>query len=411
LDNTFFDIHMHAMDLSHPNLRSFLGRIHRLAPKLIKKTFEAPSPGKAEERIINLLTVMENNIEDFFILLEYFLKNKAPVPAPDGFISIGETKFDTILLTPLIIDFGYKDIKYDTFYNMALGKPVVEQTIDVLNAIRKYYTHEFVPKPGNRQEGTAETRTSRCLFEIYPFLGINPVNYDRGKMMDVLESCFKGYTGRRDDLRKAWEHFPGAVDEVPGGLFAGIKLYPPLRFDPWPDEKSSECKKLDELYEFCESRQIPVTAHCSDLGFTVAEDADAYTDPQKWRNVLVRHSRLKLNLAHFGDQRNRAWFIPRREWREAVIQIILSHDNVYTDISCLAFDEGFYKGLGCLLKDHDIPQDRLSQRILFGSDFMINLMWENSYNDYLHRFIKTNHIREKEKVLFCNENPARFLFH
>ena len=358
MDTTFFDIHMHAMDLSHPNLRSFIGRIHRLAPKLIKKTFEAPSPGKAEERIINLLTVMENNIEDFFILLEYFLRNKAPVPAPGGFISIGDKRFDTILLTPLIIDFGYKNIKYDAFYNMALGKPVVEQTIDVLNAIRKYYTHEFVPKPGNRQEGTAEIRKSRCLFEIYPFLGINPVNYEPGKMMEVLHSCFDGYTGRRDDLRRAWEHFPGAVDEVPGNLFAGIKLYPPLGFDPWPDKKSAECHDLYQLYRFCQCKQIPITAHCSDLGFTVAKDADAYTDPQKWHSVLGQYPELKLNLAHFGDQRNRAWLIPRREWREAVIDIILSHDTVYTDISCLAFDEGFYKGLGRLLKNHENPQDR-----------------------------------------------------
>ncbi len=409
MDNVFFDIHMHAMDLSHPNLRAFIGRFSGLKP-LLKKTFETRMHG-AVERVVNLLTVMENNIEDYFLLMEYFLRNKEPaLPAGTPF-SIGSRAFDTIILTPLIIDFGFKHIKYNTFYNMALGKPVVAQTIDVLNAIRKYRMCEVFKKSGRANEVYTGPRISPCLFEIYPFMGISPMqeNYDAGKVREVLARCFDGYTGKREDLKNSWETFSGTTGEIPGGLFAGVKLYPPLGFDPWPEGSSGQAV-VKELYRTCVDRQIPVTAHCSDLGFTIDKHAPAYTKPGKWSNVLKDYP-LKLNLAHFGDQRNRLHFIPNHEWRDAVIQLVLSHDTVYTDISCLAFDDKFYSTLSGTLKDQGAGRDRLSQHILFGSDFMINLMWANSYNEYLHRFIKTTHIGEQEKLLFCNENPARFLYH
>jgi predicted TIM-barrel fold metal-dependent hydrolase len=53
---------------------------------------------------------------------------------------------------------------------------------------------------------------------------------------------------------------------------------------------------------------------------------------------------------------------------------------------------------------------KLSERIMFGTDFMIVLMWGPSYNDYLAGFLRTGDITGPVKVKMCNENPARFLF-
>lgn len=411
MDSTFFDIHMHAMDLSHPNLLAFIDRISGLGPKLVLGGLAEPFLHEKEERFVNLLTVMENSIEDYFILMEYFLKEKEPVPDERGIIRVGGRAFDTILLTPLIMDFGFKHIKAKTFYDMALGKPVVGQTVGVLNAIRKYCNSEFALKgDGKKREGITVPRTTRPLFEIYPFLGINTRNYDAASVSELLSRCFSGYTGKRDDLHAHMGTFDGVIEKVGSNVFAGIKLYPPLGFDPWPGE-GEEKEKVKGLYKLCQEKEIPITAHCSDGGFAVDDNAKEYTNPEKWREVLGEYPKLKLNLAHFGKQGDVIGFIPRHAWRKTVIDLILSHDNVYTDISCLAFDDDFYKDLNELLDDYDEERrDRLSRRILFGSDYMINLLWAKSYNEYLDLFIRTERIGEAEKALFCNGNAVRFLF-
>jgi hypothetical protein len=416
MDRTFFDIHMHAMDLSHPNLLAFAERIDGLGLKLVFGGLAEPFLHEEERRLLNLLTVMENSIEDYFILLEHFLKHKEPVPDANGVFRIGAREFDTILLTPLIMDFGFKHIKTETFYDMALGKPVVGQTVGILNAIRKYCNYEFAPKPGRTGEGTTVPRTSRPLFEIYPFLGINTRNYDLPTVKELLDRCFGGYTGRRDDLHARMGTFDGAIEKVGSNVFAGVKLYPPLGFDPWPAGDEEELAKVRMLYRLCEEKQIPITAHCSDGGFSVDDKAHEYTNPEKWRQVLGAFPRLKLNLAHFGKQGDTVG-IPHHKWRKTVIELVLGHENVYTDISCLAFDDDFYHELDELLGGFEPEtRERLLSRILFGSDYMINLLWADSYNGYLRAFLETGQLGDTReagdemKVRFCNGNAGRFLF-
>lgn len=417
MKRTFFDIHMHAMDLSHPNLLAFIKRIKWLGPELILGGLAEPFLREEEEKLLNLLTVMENSIDDYFILMEYFLKSKEPIPDGKGVFRIGAREFDTILLTPLIMDFGFKHIKTDTFYNMALGKPVVGQTVDILNAIRKYCKYEFVPRVGRTGEGTIAPRVSRPIFEIYPFLGINPLIYDPDRLEKMLDRCFSGYSGKRDDLHARMGTFDGAIEKVGSNVFAGVKLYPPLGFDPWPEGDGDGMNKVRYLYGLCQEKQIPVTVHCSDGGFAVDDNAHDYTNPEKWRRVLAEFPHMKLNLAHFGKQGNTAIVIPHHKWRETVIDLMLTHDNVYTDISCLAFDDDFYHELDELLGGFEpAKRERLISRILFGSDFMINLLWAHSYNEYLRTFIETGQLGdtpqagEAMKVRFCNENARRFLF-
>jgi hypothetical protein len=47
---------------------------------------------------------------------------------------------------------------------------------------------------------------------------------------------------------------------------------------------------------------------------------------------------------------------------------------------------------------------------LFGSDFVINLIWSHSYNEYLNNFIRTPLLDERKKELMAVTNPERFLF-
>ena len=48
--------------------------------------------------------------------------------------------------------------------------------------------------------------------------------------------------------------------------------------------------------------------------------------------------------------------------------------------------------------------------ILFGSDYVINLIWSGSYNEYLYNFIQTSCLDDRQKELMCEINPMRFLF-
>jgi hypothetical protein len=407
---------MHAMDLSHPNLLAFLERISGLGPKLLLGGLAEPFLHEKEEKFVNLLTVMENSIEDYFCLMEYFLKTKEPVVS-DGKFMAADTAFETILITPLIMDFGTKNIKTKTFYDVAIGKPVVEQSADILRAIAKYCKFEIEARGSDRTDVKFVERKSGAerLFEIYPFLGINTRNYEQNRLEELITRCFGEYSGKRADLLKNMgtfsgvvnnvENFRDAISNVKSNMFAGIKVYPPLGFDPWPDE-TAELAKVEFLYKFCQDRRVPITAHCNDGGFATVDNAQELTNPEKWEQVLNEYPQLKLNLAHLGKQEKFFGLIHPHEWRKKVITLVNSFEHVYADISCLAFDEEFYTDFADILR----LNPGLIDKVLFGSDYMINLQWIDSYNEYLRAFRDTDMLENEEKLKICSQNPERFLF-
>ncbi len=136
--------------------------------------------------------------------------------------------------------------------------------------------------------------------------------------------------------------FDGDITKVGSNVFAGIKLYPPLGFDPWPKDEPNEMKKVKYLYALCQDKQIPITAHCNDGGFALDKQSREYSNPDRWRQVLGAFRLLKLNLAHLGNQWKWLKVLPRHGWRDTVIELVCTFNNVYTDISCLAFDDDFY---------------------------------------------------------------------
>ncbi|MFA5654517.1 MAG: amidohydrolase family protein [Desulfomonilia bacterium] len=407
-EKTFFDIHCHAMNLSHPSLLGFVKNMNIdtllfLNSVPIVSTVLSKFIDTRLNRVMNLLSVMERDLGDVFLLME---KDMEPF-VHDGRIEICGSFYDRVVLTPLMMDFGYKGMESypGIHYRDLPKKPIVEQVIDLFNGIRKY------------------ARTSGLnLFEIYPFLGINTRNYDMEGtsgstgLPGLLEKYFGSFlpetlSERRARLLGAMGMFSGDIEHLRDYSFAGIKVYPPLGFDPWPADDSKELAKVEYLYEFCAARRIPITVHCSDGGYRTHKQAKAFTDPEKWARVLSRHPELKLNLAHFGKQ-DKAWgLFPKRQWQQAVIGLIAEYDHVYTDFSCCGFDEGFYARLSDAI--HDQPSeigDKLRQRILFGTDFMINLLWIDSYRNYLDIFSRQRYFRILDSHQLCSLNPQRFLF-
>lgn len=444
----FFDIHLHAMDLSHINILAFISREDLLSPKNLKSLMKqipwycnfiplgAASifPGfimnklkhgfDTFDNIRNLLSVIENSIELNFLVMDYFLKSKEPVIKENNTFEIDGTEFNKIVLCPLMMDFGYKSISQKgIFYDIPPRKPIQDQVIDLFNAIHAYFHNELELYQDGQQKKFRILPTSidkdNKLFEIYPFLGLNTQNYDKKRIEEMFKKYFNGYEGDSPSERqkKLYEKMGTYTGKIESDfdytyIFGGVKVYPPLGFNAWPEEEEFEDKgkykeeleKVMFLYEQCIEKKLPMITHCSDDGFKTTQNAEELTDPgNKWRRVLDAYPGLKINFAHYGSQRGKA-----KEWEKIITDyIIKDNSNVYTDFSFSAKNDEFYKDLDSFISLGKDPA-KLKDRILFGTDYMINLIFLNSYNEYLRYFINTEHISYKKKL--CSENPERFLF-
>ncbi len=449
----FYDIHFHEMDLSHANITAFLNRFINeknvfLNPGLIKNKLKENLPrwkmlflpfisykllsntifagiekyltedefvGKTN-KIRNLLSFMESSIQYDFLIVDYFLKNNDPILASkENHFQMGTLAFDKIVLCPLIMDFGYKNINNpNIFYNIPPQKPITSQILDLFNAIGTYYRNEISTWEENGiikfNIRPIERNDDQKLFEIYPFMGMNTKNYSYDDIKGMLEKYFGEFSkddtleARKGKLKSKMGQFKGNLDDAADckNIFAGIKLYPPLGFEPWPADPG-EKKKVELLYSVCVEKNIPVTTHCSTGGFVVEDHSKDNTDPGKqWAEVLKNYSELKINFAHFGSGDN--------SWQQTIIDHILGvKSNVYTDFSCNTKSDEYYQKLSQTIKQSGHPE-KLSDRILFGSDFMINLIWLKSYNEYIQCFGETKHIQDEMKFKFANTNAENFLF-
>jgi predicted TIM-barrel fold metal-dependent hydrolase len=445
-EDTFYDIHLHAFNLSHPYLRAFLDRFNIgkiidnklrsmlnpligfvaaiaiflasivafFIPKLKSKLSKMVN--KKLNQLNNLVSVMENDIGSFFLLIENCLREHGKL-TNEG-LEIGGKRYSTIVLTPLMMDFGYKNIRdnEEIHYNRPSRKPIVEQVIDVFNAIKTYrsfqYSDEFedqFPSLKPDENGGATIR----VFEIYPFLAINTKNYELEDIERMLNKYFSKYKGSREDLFNNMGNFDGNIEHLGNNSFAGVKVYPPLGFDPWPEGNKQELDKVKLLYDYCQKKHIPITAHGSESGFVTVKDKGELkkiTSIAKWDRVLSDYPQLKLNLAHFPINERAYKVLAKKDRLEQIVDLIGKYANFYVDFSCRAMDEAYYKKLiEYISSKPEKLQDKLRTRILFGTDFPINLTSIDSYDKYVGLFSGSQsigHLRE----LFCSTNPEAFLF-
>jgi hypothetical protein len=131
----FYDAHCHIMNLSHPNLLAFLQRLNLpiimllapLLPFLMKRNYN---------KIKNLLSVMENDLGTILLMMERFLLEDERL-WENGRLSIGGNLYSKIVLTPLLMDFGYKGrTDPGIYYNLPSQKPIAEQVCDLFNGIK-----------------------------------------------------------------------------------------------------------------------------------------------------------------------------------------------------------------------------------------------------------------------------------
>jgi uncharacterized protein YdcH (DUF465 family) len=438
--------------LSHPNLTAYLFRDDLISSlideninwktrfiiaaasiipkKILKKQINKMlTSGKHSPKdiVANCLSFFEIPLEYQFLVLEHFLKSEEPnVFNNQNQIMVNKTCYDKIVLCPLVIDFGYKNIENSIFYNLTPARPVINQIGDLLYAIRTYYRFTLNIKK-NKMTLSDEIQEFQehkheKLFEIYPFMGIDTRNYSLKAIEIMLNKYFRNFskTESKEERRARLFEKMGKLDSNMyrdnieyADVFAGIKVYPQLGFDPYPND-TTELEKVEYLYQFCTDKRIPIVTHCSDAGFKVG-DYDALTVPNgKWKKVLEKYSELTLNFAHFGSESKSE----KRHWRNTIIALTKQYPNVYTDISCNDAKPEYYNEIELLFHPDSkkkqknalpVSNPELYKKILFGSDFSINLLASkvDSYNEYLKAFLDAK-IQHKE--FLCEKNPERFLF-
>lgn len=422
--SAFYDVHCHLMNLSHPAFVSIIESMrHRprevIYSQIVSFDYLAASVLKrGGETVRNLLAVMDNDCADILFLLEDDLAGQFEAPkgtppfreaAPlrDGALHVAGQEFASLVLTPLVMDFmAPSSYSFNTYYRRTPQKPIEAQINDVMFAIHGYRER----RPGG-------------ILRVYPFLGVNTKNYTLEGLAAYLEKWFAGYTRDEGELERRFfatsggaspDVAPDAFTRAPQdyGLFAGIKLYPPLGFDPWPDDPA-ERKKVEFLYAFAESKGIPITTHCDDQGYRIVslEEALMYTAPARYGPALKKYPNLVLNFAHMGKRHIRAiGGKEQADWREDILDFVMEYPHVYTDFSFTAGEPSFYGELSALLgRLGPREAEKVSRRIMYGSDFMVNLFKVRSYRDYLENFSQSA-LDTDLKMLFCNENPHRFLF-
>ncbi|MDR1699163.1 MAG: amidohydrolase family protein [Prevotellaceae bacterium] len=432
------------------------------------KIFNRKNEKPLFKKIIDTLSFFEIPHEYQLLVLEYHLRECEKNPDlcidKDNKLILGNNTYDKIVLCPLVIDFGHKDIGKVEF-NFSPKRPITNQTGDLFYAIRTYFRFgiDVIDKEQGLFKLSDEIKDwykkevkEQKIFEIYPFMGIDTQNYSLKDLKKLLDKYFRTFSkndlaeDRRNKLFDKMGMFdsnlyrdrnPLSEEEIKylenkhispdyQYAFAGIKFYPQLGFDPYPNNSDkkipiSEIQKLIEeenwkeewtdwdtplnkvrfLYQYCIEKRIPVTTHCSDGGYKTKDDNDNLTSPAgKWEKVLADFPNLTLNFAHFGRQKN-----GKTEWRNKIIEFINNdnYPNIYTDISCNDMSPKYYKKLADDLKSKG--NTKLQNHLLFGSDFAMSLLATDSesYDQSLTAFTNANF---GSQDFFCHHNAEKFLF-
>jgi predicted TIM-barrel fold metal-dependent hydrolase len=192
---------------------------------------------------------------------------------------------------------------------------------------------------------------------------------------------FVGFDPRREliarragDIELPFEVVKAAVERY--GCI-GVKLYPPMGWRPIGNTatvgmSAADATAIDailrEFYDWCQTAQVPLTAHCNESNF--ADDAfKDFTSPKNWVAVLTDFPDLHLNLGHFGG----AHVVePPDGWPRQIARAVERFDHLYVDVGNQPVYSPEVMGayidmLAAMFADPST--EALAGRVMFGSDW------------------------------------------
>ena len=221
---------------------------------------------------------------------------------------------------------------------------------------------------------------------------------------------------RRPEMNDLFQEF--IIDKK----WAGIKMYPPLGTFP-------QDFKYQGIYEYCEENSIPIMAHCTygnpvhfkgrkkelkELlgakyikGMSRKEACNVFTNPDNWEEVSRKYPGLKICLAHSGGMGQwLAWMSGDRSENNLLTRIkrmCKENNNMYMDVSFTLSDLRLIPLLKVLLQD-----EKLNKKILFGSDYYMNLTENFSEGEWSINF--RGLLGEKDFRQISVLNNERYLY-
>lgn len=285
--------------------------------------------------------------------------------------------------------------------------------------------------------------------KILPFIGLsmqrlNDVHPEEAPewidsfLHDELEGALRPAAERKD------------VANLANGDVIGVKLYPPLGFDPYPSDTRQRDTYI-AAYGRLAAHALPFTVHCQPTGYALVAEHERWTNPENWAGALSHDPQLRINFAHFGGDEDLAQTVKWRQekqrcfvselneqtWTYAIIKLLKTHPNTYADISALnwtSFDTCINFRALLTIDENDafgemMPTTyRLADKLLWGSDYPMTLGREKTYQQLLERFVASFRRKIRMATLYdlrefakqpdpenilaqiTDSNPRRFLF-
>jgi len=356
---TFIDCHCHAFNfVDIPMYLTFadkikMGTIGRLKaavgaliyqPQLIAdKNFLKNKLEGYKEFILFFERSLQRNVE---AMLKEIRKNlKAN---PDNYPEDTE-----ILITPLVMDF-------DVLLELEMPEQVGKEP-----SVREQYKRleKAIASMGIQNIPT---------MKVCPFIG-----FDLRKLLKTDKdrlAGFKTFWADNNTLGKS------GISELESGRLLGIKLYPPIGFNPCPNKLPNRYK---EFYVWCCEQDIPLTAHCQKGSYSAGkekENLDKNTTPKNWKRLLKHpdFTNLRINFAHFGgetgtDDMFEPFRIDKDSWTYILIELLKKYPNTYADISAYDYAKKEHRNNLVKIFEKDEIGDfddgyKLVDKLLWGSD-------------------------------------------
>lgn len=454
-----FDSHLHVLPINHASLLAYLSFVQQNKVEESLAVFNAKNYIFGDviqnpERLLNMLAIIENKTPEIIQIYEDDLRGKFVSPEKFQDITIKKIKStlkeqvekvnvsnkieqlpkhikqkaekvlatiqeEEAILSPLLDDKGIH-IGNKTYSKLIICPQIMDFNIPgfVQNIYyNKFPKHDTLTQANEILEGIYSFRSTNkdSPIIVRPFLGINPQFWEIGKIEEVLHTHFKNFQRGENQMLKTWERvlseYPSNKNNPYANAFAGVKLYPPMGFDPWPDNKN-ERDKVELIYSYCEKHKIPITTHCDDQGFRMIQQEQSFkqTSPVRWQKVLEIYPKLYLDIAHFGQQYNtQSIKKPEDHWQTQIIKLLIEYPNVYSDLSFDGVNKDFWNSLENL--GQEFPQngqDLLETRLLFGTDWPLCLSKIESLASYWHGFNNAS-ISDEYKHKIISTNPYNFL--